>query len=97
MKYQLGSLCVYILNVLPLWKINFYISAFDWLKVNNKRGFRLANSTVQRQFFKFFITKNILVRSDEFVSIPILSPFKFMIYDKISKGKVSRYRHQTTD
>ena len=29
------ALSVYILNVLPLWKINFDMSAFDWLRINN--------------------------------------------------------------
>ena len=28
--FLLCSLCIYILNVLPLWKINFDMSAFDW-------------------------------------------------------------------
>ena len=49
---------VYILDVLPLWKINFYITAFDWLRINNKCGFRLASRIAQREFFKFCITKD---------------------------------------
>ena len=34
------------------------MSAFDCFKVNNKRGFRLAKRFAQREFFKFFITKD---------------------------------------
>ena len=64
MKYQLvlqvfySALSVYILNVLPLYKTNFYMSAFDWLRLKNKCGFRLAYRSAQREFFKFFITKD---------------------------------------
>ena len=64
MKYQLvlqvfySVISVYILDVLPLWKINFYMTAFDWLRINNKCGFRLANRFAEREFFKFFITKD---------------------------------------
>ena len=49
MKYQLVLLVFYsVLFVLhfgcvAIIKINFYISAFDWLKINNKYDFRLAN------------------------------------------------------
>ena len=30
------------------------MSAFDWLRINNKNGFRLANRFTQPEFFKFF-------------------------------------------
>ena len=33
------------------------MSAFDWLRINNKCDFRLGNRFAQREFFKFFITK----------------------------------------
>ena len=33
------------------------MSAFDWLRTNNKYDFLLANRYAQRKFFKFFITK----------------------------------------
>ena len=85
MKYQFCSLCDYILHVLPLWTINFFISPFDWLRINNKCGFRLANKFAQRKFFKFFITKDNWVRTDEFASIPILLPFKSL--DKRNQKK----------
>ena len=64
MKYQLvlqvfySVISVYIFDVLPLWKINFYITAFEWVRINNKCGFRLANRFEQREFLKFFITKD---------------------------------------
>ena len=48
----------YTLDVLPLWKINFYITAFDGVRINNKFGFQLAKRFAQREFFKFFITKD---------------------------------------
>ena len=63
MKYQLvlqvsySVISVYILDVSPLWKINLYMTAFNWLRINNKCGFRLANRFAEREFFKFFITK----------------------------------------
>ena len=34
------------------------MTTFDWLKINNKGGFRLGNKFVQRKFVKFFITKD---------------------------------------
>ena len=34
------------------------MTAFDWLRINNKCGFRLANRFAEREFFKFFITKD---------------------------------------
>ena len=64
MKYKLvlqvfySVISVYILDVLPLWKIRFYITALDWLRINNKSGFRLANRFAQRKFLKFFVTKD---------------------------------------
>ena len=39
--------------------------AFDWLKINNKCDFRLANRFAQWEFFKFFITKDDQVRTDK--------------------------------
>ena len=33
--FLLCSFCVYLLNALALWKINFYMCAFDWLRINN--------------------------------------------------------------
>ena len=56
--FLLCLLCVYILNVLPLCKINFYMSAFNWLRINNKCDFRLAKKFALREVFKFFITKD---------------------------------------
>ena len=49
---------VYILDVLPSCKINFFMTAFDWLRINDKCGFRLANRFAEREFFKFFIPKD---------------------------------------
>ena len=37
---------------------NFCISAFNWLRINNKYDFELANRFAQRKFFKFFLTKD---------------------------------------
>ena len=48
------------------------MSAFDWLKINNKCGFRLDKRFVQPEFLKRFITKDNLVRTNEFAAIPIL-------------------------
>ena len=47
--FVLCSLCVYILNVLPLLKISFYMSASEWLRISNKCGFRMANRFAQRK------------------------------------------------
>ena len=61
MKYQLflqifySVNFVYILDVLPLSKINFDMIASDWLRINNKRNFRFANRFAQSEIFKFFI------------------------------------------
>ena len=41
------------------------MTAFDWFRINNKRGFQLSNRFAQRKFFKFFITKDNDVRTDE--------------------------------
>ena len=74
MKYQLvlqvfySVISVYILDVLQLRKINFCMTAFDWLRINNKCGFRLANKFAERDFFKSFITKDNQVRTDEFAA-----------------------------
>ena len=82
MKYQLvlkvfySVLSVYILDVLSSWKINFYMSAFDWLRINNKCGFQLAKKFAQREFFKFFKTKENYIRTGEFAAILIFLPSK---------------------
>ena len=55
------------------------MSAFDWLKINNKYDFQLANRFAQREFFKFFITKDNQVRTDEFAAILILLHPPFQI------------------
>ena len=34
------------------------MSSFDWFRVNNKYDFWLANKLAQREFSKFFITKD---------------------------------------
>ena len=34
------------------------MSAFDWLRINNKSDFRLANRFALREFLKFFIKKS---------------------------------------
>ena len=52
------------------------MSAFYWLRISNKYGFRLTNRFAQREFFKFFVTK---VRTDEFAVIPILLPSKSLV------------------
>ena len=52
---------------------------FDWLTINTKCDFRLANRFAQREFFKFFITKDNKVRNDEFAAIPILLTSKFLV------------------
>ena len=63
-KYQLvlqvfySVISVYILDVLPLWTVNFYIISFDWLRINNTCGFQLTNRFAQREFLKFFLTKD---------------------------------------
>ena len=48
------------------------MSTFDWLRINNKHDFSLAKRFAQRELFKFFITKDNYVRTDEFAAIPIL-------------------------
>ena len=48
------------------------MSVFDWLRINNKCGFRLAFRFAQHEFLKLFITKDNKVRTDEFAAIPIL-------------------------
>ena len=50
---------------------------------NNKYDFRLANKFAQREFFKFFKTKDP-VRSGEFAAIPILLPYKSL--EKVKPG-----------
>ena len=67
---------IYILDVRPLWRINFYVSAFNWLKIKNKYGFRLANRFAQREFFKFFVTNDNHVKTDEFGRNSHPSPFQ---------------------
>ena len=34
------------------------MSAFDWLRIDNRHDFRLANRFEQREFLKFFTTKH---------------------------------------
>ena len=34
------------------------MTAFDWLRINNKYGFRLTNRFAEHKFFKFFTTKD---------------------------------------
>ena len=53
--FLLWALSVHILNLLPLWKIVFYTSAFYWIWINNKDDFRLDNRFPQSKVFKFFI------------------------------------------
>ena len=86
MKIQLALQVFYsvisvyhILDGLQLWKINFYTSVFDWLRINNKCGFQLANRFAQSEFFKFFITKDNLVKTDELPAIPTILPSKSLI------------------
>ena len=72
-------LCVYTLNVLTLWKINFYMFVFDWFRINNKYDFRLANRFTQCKFFKFFIAKRIKLEPmnlPRFPSFSLPNPFK---------------------
>ena len=52
------------------------MTAFDWLRINNKCGFWLANRFAESEFFKFFTVKDNWVRTDEFATIPILLPSK---------------------
>ena len=68
------------LSVLPLWKISIYMSAFDWFRINNKCGFRLANRFRKCKFLKFFITKNNWVTTNEFAVIPIFLPSKSLLW-----------------
>ena len=56
------------------------MSAFDWFRINNKYGFRLAKKPAQRKFFKFFITKDNSVRIDESAAMPILFLSKSLLY-----------------
>ena len=60
------------------------MSAFDWLRKNNKYDFQLANMFVQRKFFKFFITKENKVRTVEFVAIPIVLSSKALLHKNIA-------------
>ena len=55
------------------------MSSFDWLRINNKYDFRLANRFAQREFFKLFIRKDNSVRTYEFPAIAILLPSKSMV------------------
>ena len=52
------------------------MSAFDWLRMNNKYGFQLANRFARTEFFNLFVTKDNGVRTDEFAAIVILLPSK---------------------
>ena len=48
------------------------MSAFDWVRINNKYDLQLANRFAQHEFFKSFITKDNKVRTNEVAAIPIL-------------------------
>ena len=86
MKYQIvlqvfySVISVYILDVLPLRKINFYITAFDWLRMNNKCGFRLDNRFAKRKFYKFFIRKD----KPRFLSFSLPNPFFLRINNSVT-------------
>ena len=51
------------------------MSTFDWLRINNKFDFRMANRFAQRKFFKSFIAKDNYVRINEFTHP---SPFQII-------------------
>ena len=51
----------------PLWKFDIYVSACDWLKINNNYGSQLVNIFA---LFIFQILHN--KRTDEFAAIPIV-------------------------
>ena len=59
------------------------MSNFDWLTINNKYDFRLANRFAQREFFRSSIAKDKYVRTDEFAAIPILLASKLLIQQTI--------------
>ena len=40
------------------------MSAFYWLRINNKYDFQLANRFAQQKFFKFFVIKDNSVKTD---------------------------------
>ena len=92
MKYQLILQVFYFISTLfllywrwlPLWKFNFYMSAFDWLRMSNKYGFQLANRFARTEFFNLFITKDSGVRTDEFAAIVILLPSKPLVLENSS-------------
>ena len=58
MKYQLFLLALSMFTFRmcrqALGKFDIHVSACDWFRINNKRGFLLANGFGQREFFKFF-------------------------------------------
>ena len=55
------------------------MTAFDWLRINIKCGFQLANRLAECKFFKFFITKDNYVRTNEFSVIHILPTFQIPV------------------
>ena len=61
------------------------MSAVDWFRINNKCDYQLANRFAQREFSKFFITKDNLIRTDDFAAIPILLPSKSLKMFKMTK------------
>ena len=61
------------------------MSAVDWFRINNKCDYQLANRFAQREFSKFFITKDNLIRTDDFAAIPILLPYKSLKMFKMTK------------
>ena len=66
------------------------MSVFDWLRINNKYDFRLADRFAQPEFIKFFITKDSYVRTDEFATILVLLPPKFLQGKKHCEIKLQR-------
>ena len=67
-------------SLFSFWMCSHYeklISHVCFRLVQNKQcGFRLANKFAQHEFFKFFITKDDSVRTNEFARIPIFFPSK---------------------
>ena len=61
------------------------MSAVDWFRINNKCDYQLANRFAQREFSKFFITKDNLIRTDDFAAIPIFLPSKSLKMFKMTK------------
>ena len=58
MHFMNGTGLCWIIRTAAIMKINFYLSAFDWLRINNKSGFRLANIFAQHKLLKLFLTRD---------------------------------------